>query len=215
MWSIWRWRNDRLHGISPIDTKAAINWAIDACFQLISVDGAATDRKGHPTVQCWQRPPAQTVKVNVDGVFAAGDNTGGVGAVARNAEGEFLMRLTKRRASVASALTTEAEALRIGLQMIHSATGGSVIMETDSLQLVNLWHNRNLQRSELAPIFLNIQELALSFSSFSVVHAKRSANRAAHTCAQFAASCAFDVWANDPPSFILQTLQDDCNHATD
>ena len=59
------------------------------------------------------------------------------------------------------------------------------------------------------------------------MHARRSANKAAHVCASFKALCsvklahvcasftehsAFDVWANDPPSFLLQVLQDDCNH---
>jgi hypothetical protein len=38
------------------------------------------------------------------------------------------------------------------------------------------------------------------------VHAKCSTNRAAHACAQFGASCAFDVWANDPSSFVRNRM---------
>ena len=85
----------------------------------------------------------------------------------------------------------------------------------DSLEVVGLWNNRATQRSEFAPIFDDIQELASSFSSFCIVHVKRTANRAAHACAHFAASSDFEVWANDAPSFLLQTLQDDCNHANE
>jgi hypothetical protein len=42
------------------------------------------------------------------------------GAVARNEGGEFLMAITRRLTRVASALSPEAEALRAGVQMIHS-----------------------------------------------------------------------------------------------
>ena len=94
-------------------------------------------------------------------------------------------------------------------------TNGPVIMETDSLELLGLWNNRASQRSEFAPIFEDIQGLASSFSSFCVVHVKRTANGAAHACAQAAYSIPFEVWANTPPSFLLQVLQDDCNHVNE
>ena len=121
--------------------------------------------------------------------------------------------MTKRLPAVASALAAEAEALRAGVQLIYSVSHGSVIMETDSLELVGLWNNKETQRSEFTPIFSDIQEMSSSFSSFYVVHARRSANKAAHVCASYAEHSAFDVWANDPPSFLLQILQDDCNHS--
>jgi hypothetical protein len=78
-----------------------------------------------------------------------------------------------------------------------------------------MWNNRATQRSEYALIFHDIQELASSFSSFCVVHVKRTANRVAHASIQFAASSAFEVWANVPPSFLLQVFQDDCNHVNE
>jgi hypothetical protein len=90
-------------------------------------------------------------------------------------------------------------------------TTGSVVMETDSLELVNLWCKRAIQRAELAPVFRDIEEFAPSFSSFSVEHVRPSVNQAAHACAKSAASSVFDVWANDPPSFLVQVLPDDCN----
>ena len=113
---------------------------------------------------------------------------------------------------VSSALAAEAEALREGVRLVHSVTTGSVVMETDSLELVSLRSKRAFQRSEFASVFYDIKELAASFSSFSVVHARRSANKAAHACAKFAVSTEFEVWANDPPSFLVQILHDDCNH---
>ena len=69
MWSVWRSRNDRRHGKAPIDMAAAIDWALDVCFHL-SAAREKTDGNGGPSViQRWQRPPAHTLKVNVDGAF--------------------------------------------------------------------------------------------------------------------------------------------------
>jgi len=73
--------------------------------------------------------------VNVDGAFAADNNSGAIGAVARDDAGVFLMAVSRRLPVVASALAAEAEALRAGVHMIHTVTQGSVIMETDSLEL--------------------------------------------------------------------------------
>ena len=120
--------------------------------------------------------------------------------------------MTKRLPAVASALAAEAEALRAGVQLIYSVSHGSVIMETDSLELAGLWNNKDTQRSQFTPIFRDIQEMSLSLSSFNVIHARRSANKAAHLCASFAEHREFKVWASAPSTFLLQVLQDDCNH---
>ena len=122
-------------------------------------------------------------------------------------------RCSGKQGSTGYGLQAEAEAFRAGVQLIHTVTQGAVIIETDSLELVGLWNNEEIQRSEFTiMVFRDIQELSSSFSSFRVVHARRSANKAAHVCASFAEHSAFDVWANAPPSFLLQVLQDDCNH---
>jgi ribonuclease HI len=200
--------------MSPIEMKAANDWALDTCFQLIP-GHVEVEGEREQVLQSWQQPPLNCVKVNVDGAFVEASNVAVVGAVARNEGGEFLMAITRRLTRVASALFSEAEALRAGVQMIHSVTSGPVIMETDSLELVNLWKHRATQRSEFGQILQDIQDLASSFASFSVMYARRTANRVAHACAQFAASSLFEVWTNVPSSFLQQILQDDCNHATE
>jgi ribonuclease HI len=83
-------------------------------------------------------PPANVLKVNVDGAFLADADSGAVGAVARNDVGEFVMAMNKQLPVVASPLAAEVEALRAGAQMIHTVTQEPVIMETDSLELVGL-----------------------------------------------------------------------------
>ncbi|KAF8690254.1 hypothetical protein HU200_041323 [Digitaria exilis] len=87
---------------------------------------------------------------------------------------------------------------------------GGVLLETDSVELVALWRHRKEQRSELAPILNDIEIMARSFSSFKISYVRREANITAHVCAKNASS-SFNIWANDPPSFLVQALHNDCN----
>ena len=118
MWSLWGSRNDRKHGKAPIDAVAAVNWALDVCFYLTSVQENAAGSTTVTAPQRWQRPPVNSVKINVDGAFVDHESSGGIGAVARDDMGEFLLATTRRLPAVASALAAEAEALRAGVQLI-------------------------------------------------------------------------------------------------
>ena len=93
MWSIWRSRNDRRHGKIPIDMGAAINWALDVCYHLITVNESSDVPISRLPTQRWQRPPSNTLKVNIDAAFVAETNAGAIGAVARDDAGDFLMAM--------------------------------------------------------------------------------------------------------------------------
>jgi hypothetical protein len=95
MWSVWRSRNDRRHGNSPIEMRAAINWAVDACLTLISEKKNEGADRRPLRVQRWQRPVENTLKVNVDGAFLEANGSGAAGAVARDAERNFLLAITR------------------------------------------------------------------------------------------------------------------------
>ena len=92
------------------------------------------------------------------------------------ADGSFLAASARRLDSVASVLMTEAEALRDGIRLIPQGTLDRVIAETDSEELVSLWRSRGTDMSEIATILCDVQELA--FSSFVIVHVRRTANAA-------------------------------------
>jgi hypothetical protein len=89
MWSVWRARNDRQHGKIPINVRAAINWAIDVCINLIPVKENEEGVRRPTRVQRWQRPARNALKVNIDGAFTAEEGSGAAGAVARDSEGSL------------------------------------------------------------------------------------------------------------------------------
>jgi hypothetical protein len=66
-----------------------------------------------------------------------------------------------------SALVAEEEACRMGLKLLSNEADIKVVVETDSKALVDLWKIRDHDRSEIAMILADIQELTRNFSSFS------------------------------------------------
>jgi len=87
-----------------------------------------------------------------------------------------------------------------------------VIAETDSEELVSLWRSRGTDRSEIATIFHDVQELSAAFTSFAIVHVRRTANVATHLCARNACNSSSTlVWVEQLPSFLHPCLLNDCN----
>ena len=78
-----------------------------------------------------------------------------------------------------------------------------MIPETDSEEMVSLWRSRGTDRSEIATIFHDVQELSAAFTSFAIVHVRRTAIVAAHLCARNACNSSSTlVWVEQLPSFL-------------
>jgi hypothetical protein len=140
MWSIWNSRNDRRHGKEAIDPKLAIGWAVDTCFQLLSDKLQYSGKASGQQTENWKFPPSGFLNVNTDGAFEASNLTGATGGVIRSNDGSFGKASARRLDSIASALIAEAEALRDGVRFIPAGTREGIIAETDSKELVSLWH---------------------------------------------------------------------------
>ena len=129
----------------------------------------------------------------------------------RTFDGSFLAASARWLPSTSSVLVTEAEACRDGLRLALNMEIRDMIMETDSLQLVSLWNSRRQQLLEIAVILQDREEMVQSLTSFYFAHVKRSANNVAHLCKQASQSRPSLLWQDHPPSFLLSSLQSDCN----
>lgn len=118
-----------------------------------------------PTAQSatWLLPPEGWMKINTDGAFDAREMTGATGAVVRGPDGVFLVAGSRWLPSVASALMAEAEACRDGVRLVAPGEQRPVVLETDSLELVNVWNSLGKHRSEVSVILEDIQDIASSF----------------------------------------------------
>jgi ribonuclease HI len=159
----------------------------------------------------WQRPPDGVVKINSDGAINVNDNLAATGAVAR--EGVVFRGATgKTYRGVSDPLTVESLAFRDAVVYARSRGFTNVVFEVDSEDLVRLWQNRANDLSVVKQVLDEISELSLLFTNFSLVHARREANQAAHSCAKYISlqDGSFS-WDAEPPAFLVHSLGADCN----
>jgi hypothetical protein len=90
---------------------------------------------------------------------------GGAGGVARSS-GRLIGAWSKALLGITQPLVAECPSLRDGVLFAKLRGLTHVIMKTDCLEIVNLWNNRRNSLSIVAPILLEIGELASSFFLF-------------------------------------------------
>jgi hypothetical protein len=104
---------------------------------------------------------------------------------------------------VTDPLIAEVLALRDVVNFARLGGFSHVVMEMDSLEVVNLWSSRQDDRSIVAPILDEVGELVSDLVSFSIQHVRRSANNSTHTCARLACSLEqTGSWLDESPSFL-------------
>lgn len=63
-----------------------------------------------------------------------------------------------------------------GLELLGQLYVEHIMGETNAQEVVVMWKNRTRQRSEIAPILKEIEEIASAFTSFKLAHVIREAN---------------------------------------
>jgi hypothetical protein len=143
------------------------------------------------------------VKINTDAGISSDDHKGGAGGITRSASG-FLRAWSKPYPGATDPMVAEALSLRDGVIFAKLRGFSRVVMESDCLEVVNLWNSRAVSRSLVAPVLLEIEGLASSFFTFVIQHVSRSANVPAHLCAKLACSQnETSCWMDTTPSFLV------------
>jgi ribonuclease HI len=205
MWSIWhsrnRWKHD--HELSdPVYVMKATREALT----LLDIPKQLTMLPGHG----WRPPDTGCVKINTDGAINFADGKGGAGGVARSSD-RLIGAWSKPLLGITDPLIAESMALREGVLFARLRGISRVIMETDCMEVVNLWKTRHNSRSIVAPLLEEIGELASSFISFDIQHVIRTSNYPAHLCAKHASTLnVTESWMDETPSFLFSCLLADC-----
>lgn len=201
MWAIWTSRNNITHdGVSmdPFQSVKRIREAL-AVLDLLLEQTRMLPGFG------WRPPEHDWVKINIDASVSSSKNKSGVGGLARTTS-SFVAAWSKPYSDVSDPLIAEALALRDGVIFAKLRGFSRVLVETNCSKMVQLWHLRRFSRSIVAPVFLEINELALSFLSFDIQHVMRNANLSTHLCAKHASTLGVtDCWMDSPPGFLMTT----------
>lgn len=97
------------------------------------------------------------------------------------------------------ACTGEALACRDAVSLVRQAGFQRIFLETDCLQVIQLWENRETQRSIIAPVLSELDDIRLAFSEFTFKFASRYCNKVAHELAkQVTDTNQSEVWHVTP-----------------
>lgn len=154
----------------------------------------------------WRPPEEDEIKINTDGSIAMEARRGGVGGVARS-HSTFRAAWCKPYQGITDPLISEALALRAGVIFARLRGYEKVVMQSDCLELVNLWNSRHDARALMAPILSEILEHSNSFKSLRIHLIPRSANYPALQCAKYASTLDVTEYRLDSaPSIIVTSL---------
>ncbi|MQM17558.1 hypothetical protein Taro_050531 [Colocasia esculenta] len=149
-----------------------------------------------PTIVRWITPPSGRLKLNVDGAFMRTSGTTGGGGILRDHEGNMCWAFARAYHDLNSSLAAEAMALNGGLSICCSKGVSEVLVETDSLNLLQLVTNQISSQWDLSCIMHDIAMKTLNLKA-EIAHVPREANRVADCLASSAMSCTrFVIWSS-------------------
>jgi ribonuclease HI len=141
-------------------------------------------------------------KLNVDVAYHA-NGTGAVGGVMRNHLGEDIAGMTCPMKNILDASTAEALALLKRINMPDQLGCSSIMVESDSLELIQACNGVIVAWSPYSAILAECFMKASTINGISFHHCPREENKVAHEIARNAYSTKeFLSWDGDPPGFI-------------
>jgi hypothetical protein len=150
MWALWMMRNKRRHGEQSMTTWQTSSWVRDTAFDLWQIMHPAKDADAVIVERRWRPPLVGWVKCSTDAAYYAADSQGTSACVLRDHNGRFLAGQAKWYDDhCLDACAMEAMACRDALGLAQQCGVQKVHLETDCLELVQLWEKREVQRSAI------------------------------------------------------------------
>lgn len=111
--------------------------------------------------------------------------------------------------AASSALQAEIQAVSLSLQHLqrHGLSGASLLLELDSLLVVEILNRHRKPPWEAQPLFLKAASLLSCFPNLSLGHCRREANIAADWAAKAHDHSSFvQCWAVFPPFYLIDLI---------
>ena len=160
----------------------------------------------------WSPPPPSLYKVNVDAATLKDIGATGIGVVIRDSLGKVAAVLCKKLDASLGPLEAESKALEASILFVQCSGCSAVVLEGDSLILINALAGSSPSPSGVASVIQGILELCLGFSQIQFSHVKRQGNVPARLVAKNAYSIVDDiVMVEEDPCFAKQALTHDVN----
>ena len=205
-WFIWYNRNQVIHEAN-FSSALQIQESAQSLVQDFTNVNSISLQHSSPSQPKWTPPPCGLFKVNVDGATSQDHKPSSIGAIIRNSEGSVIAAMSKTLTAQFSVEEVEDIALENGVLLALEMNLTDVIVESDSLSVV-----QSVQKKEIYVALGHIIQGTLSalsiFRSWRIQHLKRESNSVAHELSQLArASGVTQIWKGmDPPciQFLLR-----------
>ena len=139
-------------------------------------------------------------------VFGA-QKAAGIGILVRDAEGRVIGACSKKIKAPLGAVEVEAKALEAGVQFAKDLLIHDILLESDSLNLINALKELAPPPTSVAAVLYGVLASLHDFRSVELSHVRRLGNRPAHLLAKHALGIAdFSTWIEENPCFIEQAL---------
>uniref|UniRef100_A0A803NIV3 RNase H type-1 domain-containing protein n=1 Tax=Cannabis sativa TaxID=3483 RepID=A0A803NIV3_CANSA len=148
-------------------------------FDPLLVPAATKNKEEH-----WIKPEINKIKVNVDGAIFHSNGSHGIGAVARDSDGQLIEAFTALKCGVVQPAAVEAFGIKEALSWIKSKGWSNVIVETDSIVSVQALSSSLFMLSIFGLLISDCKSLLNCLVNVCVSFVPRSANRTTHCLAR-------------------------------
>ena len=158
----------------------------------------------------WTPPSAGFYKLNFDGAVFENSGRAGLGVVVRDVEGMIIAALSQNIPLPSSVESVEAMAARRAILLAQEISLTRVVMEGDSLKVIEAINSPKQCRTQWGHIIEDIKIASLYLQECSFCHVSRGGNNLAHSLARRAVLTAdTDVWLEELPQDLDDVFQSD------
>ena len=203
-WMVWFRRNQVLFAGGGVNNLMLVERAHKARLDYVAyaqrIYAPSRSREGSGARQ-WAPPAVGSVKINSDASVGA-DGWIGLGAVARNDQGQVLWSVCRRVRAWWPVAVAEGKALCLAARLARLHNHSHVIFESDCLSLVSRLSKGVIYFSDLDSILADILSLCNVFEVVVWSHVRREGNFVAHHLARLMPFGIEQRWENHVPSDI-------------
>jgi len=213
LWTIWKMRNDVVFNKKVPNIMLAVQNISNLANDFNLACNLNSETANEPAASSglrenWRPPQAGFAKVNIDAGCFEGNYTCW-GLIVRDHRGHVQAAATKREKLKCSPTLAEAIGLRWCLQWINDQNLQNVVVEMDAESVVNCIL-RKLKIAEIDFIIADCLDILFRHFNVSVVYAKRSKNKEAHSLVGIARNLGSLLWFRNVPepvsSIVLSKL---------
>nr|XP_009765816.1 PREDICTED: uncharacterized protein LOC104217306 [Nicotiana sylvestris] len=209
MWNIWLNRNyNNVNNTSlKFSTKRSVRLPTE--YKLLTQKNQTLNKK-HAIKITWHKPVAGQLKLNVDGAFSIDHKLAGLRGCFRDSHGHWILEY-QHYCLASTPLQGELEAPKKGIQIALSHGSNSLVIETDSTEVIkslNNNNNNNNNNNESNYMIVNYcMWLMHQLRETKIIHNYRDGNQVAHGLAKEALKNFSDQQLlTRPPSNIINKL---------